>query len=119
MRKWRGRGAAALAPLAAAEAEPANLPATIAAVFADAARSGAPGSFSAEQIVQIINLAWTPPAQAGRPLDAWTPRELADEATTRGIVVSIAARSVERFLKAGRVAAAPQPLLAECQNQSD
>jgi len=118
VRKWRARWAAALSRLAAAEAEPHDLCATIAVVLADAARTGAPGTFSAEQIVQIINLACTPPTEAGRPVDAWTPRELADEAVKRGIVSSISARSVERFLKSGRAAAAPQPLLAECQNQS-
>ena len=118
-RKWRARWVAAEAPLAAAEAVPHDLRATIARVLVDAARSGAPDTFSAEQIVQIINLACTPPAEAGRPVDAWTPRELADEATKRGIVSSISPRSVERFLKSGRLATAPQPLLAERQDQSD
>src|SRR5215813_2197366 len=89
VRKWRARWAAALSRLAAAEAEPHDLCATIAVVLADAARTGAPGTFSAEQIVQIINLACTPPTEAGRPLDAWTARELADEAVKRGIVSSI------------------------------
>jgi len=119
VRKWRARWLAAEAPLAAAEAVPDDLRSTMARVLADAARSGAPDTFSAEQIVQIINLACTPPVAAGRPVDAWTPRELAAEATKRGIVTSISARSVERFLKSGGLAAAPQPLLAECQDQSD
>ena len=119
VRKWRARWVAAEASLAAAEAVPHHLRSTIASVLADAARSGAPDTFSAEQIVQIINLACTPPAEAGRPVDAWTPRELADEATKRGIVSSISPRSVERFLKSGRLATASQPLLAECQDQSD
>ncbi|HEX5688677.1 MAG TPA: helix-turn-helix domain-containing protein [Roseiflexaceae bacterium] len=119
VRKWRARWLAAEAPLAATEAVPHQLRTTIASVLADAARSGAPDTFSAEQIVQIINLACTPPAAAGRPVDAWTPRELADEAAKRGIVRSISPRSVERFLKSGRLATASQPLLAECQDQSD
>lgn len=119
VRKWRARWVAAEAPLAAAEAAPHDLRTTIARVLADAARSGAPDTFSAEQIVQIINLACTPPAEAGRPVDAWTPRELADEAANRGIVTSISPRSVERFLKSGGLATPPQPLLAECQDQSD
>lgn len=119
VRKWRARWRAAEAPLAAAEAVPLDLRTTIARVLADAARSGAPDTFSAEQIIHIINLACTPPADAGRPVDAWTPRELADEAVKRGIVTSISPRSVERFLKSGRVATAPQPVLAECEDQSD
>jgi hypothetical protein len=119
VRKWRGRWVAAEAARAAAEAVPHDLRTTIARVLADAARSGAPDTFSAEQIVQIINLACTPPPAADRPVAAWTPRELADEAAKRGIVRSISPRSVERFLKSGGFATAPQPLLAECQDQSD
>ena len=119
VRKWRARWVAAEAPLAVAEAVPHQLRTTIASVLADAARSGAPDTFSAEQIVQIINLACTSPAEAGRPVDAWTPRELATEAAKRGIVTSISPRSVERFLKSGCLATASQPLLAECQDQSD
>src|SRR5436305_3807336 len=61
VRKWRARWVAAEAPLAVAEAVPHDLRSTIARVLADAAGSGAPATFSAEQIVQIINLACTPP----------------------------------------------------------
>jgi putative transposase len=113
VRKWRSRWAAATPQLATAETEPHDLQATIAAVLADAPRSGAPDTFTAEQIVQIINLGCTPPTQTGRPIDAWTPRELADEAVKQHIVTSISPRSVGRFLKAGRPQAASQPLLAQ------
>ena len=119
VRKWRARWVAAEAPLAVAEAVPHDLRSTIVRVLADAARSGAPDTFSAEQMVHIINLACTPPAEAGRPVDAWTPRELADEAAKRGIVTNISPRSVARFLKSGGLPTAPQPLLAEHQGQSD
>jgi putative transposase len=91
--------------------------ALIAELLADAPRPGAPATFTAEQIIQIINLACTPPAAAGRPVDAWTPRELAAEAKKRQIVRSISPRSVGRFLKSGRSTAAPQPLLAQRQDQ--
>jgi putative transposase len=115
--KWRARWAAAEAQLAAVEGAPADLKRVIARVLADAPRPGAPDTFTAEQIVQIINLACTPPADAGRPIDAWTPRELADEAVKRQIVASISPSSVGRFLKAGQSAATSQPLLADRQNQ--
>jgi putative transposase len=95
------------AQLAAVELHPADLRALVATILADAPRSGAPGSFSAEQIVQIINLACLPPPDLGRPIDAWTPRELADEAVKQAIVSTISARSVGRFLKRGRSAPAP------------
>ncbi len=116
--KWRARWAAAEAQLAAVDGTPADLLRLIARVLADAPRPGAPDTFTAEQIVQIINLACTPPTAAGRPVDAWTPRELADEAVKRQIVASISPTSVGRFLKAGRSQAASQPLLAQRQDQS-
>ena len=106
VRKWRGRWAAAQAQLAAVEHHPRDLRAVVASVLADAPRSGAPGSFTAEQIVQIVNLACTPPPHVGRPIEAWTPRELADEAIKQGIVTTISARSVGRLLKRGRSATA-------------
>ncbi len=115
--KWRARWAAAEPQLAAVEHTAADLKRLIARVLADAPRPGAPDTFTAEQIVQIINLACTPPADAGRPVDAWTRRELADEAIKRQIVASISPTSVGRFLKAGRSSAASQPVLAQRQNQ--
>ncbi len=116
--KWRARWAAAEARLAAVEGDAADLKRMIARVLADAPRPGAPDTFTSEQIVQLINLACTPPADAGRPVDAWTPRELADEAVKRQIVPAISPTSVGRFLKTGRSPAPSQPLLAHCQNQS-
>ena len=118
VRKWRGRWAAAEPQFAALEEHLPDLRALVASVLADAPRSGAPSDFSAEQIVQIINLACSPPSATGRPLDAWTPRELADEAVKQGIVPTISARSVGRFLKRGRVATASLTLLAQRQDQA-
>ena len=102
VRRWRARWAMAAPDLAAVDADDAALCTLMAEVLADAARPGAPPTFSAEHVVQIIALACTPPADSGRPVDAWTPRELADEAEKRQIVPSISARSVGRFLKTSR-----------------
>ena len=113
IRTWRARWAAAEAALAVADADGDALLAQIAAVLADASRPGRPDTFTAEQIVHIVALACTAPAAAGRPVEAWTPRELADEAVKQGIVPTISPRSVERFLKSGRSATAPQSLLVE------
>ncbi len=117
VRKWRARWAAAESQLAAAEADGDERRQAIAVVLADAPRSGAPDTFTAEQIVQIINLACTPPPDADRPVAAWTPRDLADEAVKQGIVPSISPRSVGRFLKAGRAQAPPESLLAQREGQ--
>jgi putative transposase len=78
----------------------------------DAMRPGAPATFSAEQWCQIIALACEPPEASGRPISHWTPRELADEACKRGIVATISARHVGRFLESGRPQAAQKSLLA-------
>ncbi len=113
VRKWRARWAAAAARLAAAAADPAVLATTVAATLADAPRPGTPDTFSAAQIVQILNLACTAPRACGRPIDAWTPRELADEAKRQGIVTSISPTTVGRFLGRSRSASPFEPVLAQ------
>jgi len=117
VRKWRARWAAAESRLAAAEADTAVLTTTVAATLADAARPGTPDTCTAAQIVQIVNLACTSPRGCGRPIDAWTPRELADEAERQGIVTSISPTTVGRFLGRGRSRAASESLLAQRQGQ--
>jgi len=117
VRKWRERWAAADAHLACAERDPSNLRQTITTVLGDALRPGAPSTFTSEQIVQIVNLACIAPRAVGRPVDAWTPRELADEAEQQGIVTHISPTTVGRFLGRRPFATASQPLLAERQNQ--
>jgi putative transposase len=83
-------------------------------VLADAPRSGAPATFTPEQVVQIVALACEDPREgSGRAVTHWTPRELADEAVKRGIVGSISARSVGRFLGRGGFEAPPDSLLAK------
>jgi transposase len=77
----------------------------------DEARPGAPPTFSAEQVAQIIAVACEKPEVSGRPISHWSPRELADEVTKREIVQSISPRHVGRLLKRGRSAAASDSLL--------
>ena len=79
-RKWRARWADAAARPLVVDDDPVALAPAIGAALADAPRSGAPGTFAAAPVVQIINLACRPPGQVGRPVTGWTPRELADEA---------------------------------------
>jgi len=69
------------------------------ATLGDEPRSGAPATFTVEQIVAIVAVACEVPEGSGRPISHWTPRELADEVIKRGIVSSISPRSVRRFLK--------------------
>jgi len=71
-------------------------------ILVDAPRSGWPGIFTPEQIVEIIAIACELPEEdAERPVSHWTPREVAEEAVKRKIVPRISARSVGRFLKSG------------------
>ena len=113
---WRSRWAAAWDRLIIVECCEGDgaLRRAIAEVLGDAPRSGSPGKFTAEQIAQLLAVACEPPEKSGRPVTHWTPRELADEVIKRGIVASISPRQVGRFLKRGRVAAASEPLLAQC-----
>ena len=119
VRLWRDRWLAAAEALTQAENDnvsDAQLLCLIEQVLDDAPRPGGPATFSPEQIVQIVAVACEPPEKSGRPLSHWTARELADEARERQIVRSISSRTVGRFLKTGRLAAASQPLLAECRS---
>jgi hypothetical protein len=92
--------------------EAQDLPLLIEAQLGDAPRPGAPVTFSAEEVTQIIALALQPPEAVGHPVTHWTPQGLAREAVRQGIVDSISPRTVGRFLKRGRPQAAPELLLA-------
>jgi transposase len=116
VRHWRDRWIAATADLQRAEQAPSPQPLRWALehLLDDAPRPGGPATFSPEQIVRIVAVACEPPEESDRPIDHWTSRELADEVKKRRIVAAISPRSVGRFLKRGRVAAASESLLAQC-----
>ena len=118
---WRARWNAAGEALLAAELEgdDAALEAVLRGVLADARRPGAPPTFTPEQLCQIVAIACEPPPEANRPISHWTPREIADEAVTRGIVARISARTVGRLLVVGggRAPAAPEPILAHARGR--
>ncbi len=67
-------------------------------VVGDAPRSGSTGTFTAEQVTQIMAVACEWPELSGRPIDRWTHRELADEVVRREIVPSISVSQVGRYL---------------------
>jgi len=115
VRLWRERWRAAESRLQAIEAagNPKRLSQAIEILLTDEQRPGAPGTFTFEQYMQIMVLACEQPITADRPVSAWTPRELADEAVKRGIVPTISPRTVERFLKGERFATPSQALLAD------
>jgi putative transposase len=112
---WRRRWQDAFNPLVVIECleKPSALREAIGEALGDRPRAGCGGTFSAEQIAQILAVACEPPDRSGRPVSHWAPRELTDEVIKRGIVPSISVRHVGRFLKGGRPPAAPEPVLAE------
>ncbi len=117
--KWHRRWVASRAHLQSVEETDGvaseDLATAIQQVLSDDTRSGAPPKFSAEQVARIIAVACEEPhGPSERPVTEWTPRELRDEVIKREIVVDISRRQVGRFLKSVRVAAPPQPLLAQC-----
>jgi putative transposase len=72
-------------------------------LLGDAARPGAPPTFSEAHKQQIIAMASETPEQAGVPVEL-----LAQAVTTKGIVPSISAAQVGRFLKGSYFTATPQ-----------
>ena len=97
---WRRRWQQSFDALVAIECREthAALRRAIENILSDAPRRGSPGTFSAEQVTQILAVACEPPSQSGRPVDTWTGRELADEVVKRGIVASISVSQVNRYL---------------------
>jgi transposase-like protein len=78
-------------------ASAADIP--VVARLTDAPRSGAPATFTPEQVCAVVALACEPPEISNLPLSHWSQSELAREAVRRGIVDSISHGSVGRFLK--------------------
>jgi putative transposase len=87
----------------------------VTARLADAARPGAPATFTPEQVCAIMALACEPPEQSDLPLSHWSQSELAREAVRRGIVDRISHGSVGRFFKRRRPQAASRARLAHAQ----
>jgi putative transposase len=82
-------------------------------LLTDDPRSGAPATFTPEQICQIVAVGCEPPADSNRPVSHSTPTELADQVLKRNIVSTISPRSVGRFLKRSGSQAPSVTLLAE------
>jgi transposase len=103
VRHWRRRWDAAAASASVTER------------LTDAPRSGAPASFTPEQVCQIMALACEDPEQLEIPIAQWSQSELARQAVSRGIVTKISHGSVGRFLKRCGPEATPQPVLADAE----
>ncbi|MCK9905244.1 IS630 family transposase [Frankia sp. Cpl3] len=69
----------------------------------DLPRSGRPRRFTPVQVAQVKALACTRPADLGVPLERWSATELAAHATAEGIVETVSASSVTRWLAADAI----------------
>jgi transposase len=97
---WRQRWRDAWEALCVWECtEPHRLRDGILEVLSDAPRPGSPGTFTAEQVAQILALACESPKLSDRPINRWTHKELRDEALKRQIVPSISVAQVGRYLQ--------------------
>jgi transposase len=79
--------------------EPRRLREAVRETLRDAPRSGAPGTFTAEQITQILSVACEAPSLSGRPITQWTQRELRDEVIKRQIVATISESRIGHYLR--------------------
>ena len=106
---WRKRWLSSQDELAKGAGHPQRLREVVGRLLADRPRPGSPGTFSAEQVCQIIALACETPPE---PLSHWTYPDLAREAIHRGIAATLSKSTIGRFLKSGGPQAAPGQVLA-------
>jgi transposase len=102
VRKWRARWNQAQTRLEGLVEKPKELAAAITEVLSDDPRSGAPPTFTPEQVAALIAMACEPPMKDGFPVSEWSTTLLAEEAVRRGVVQAISPATVWRFLKSGR-----------------
>ncbi len=67
--------------------------------LSDLPRSGAPDTFTPEQICKMVALVCEDPADYGRPISHWSQNEIVDEMIKQGIVKSISQSQVCRILQ--------------------
>ena len=83
----------------------------ILSTLSDAPRSGAPVTYTAEVVCQIIAVSCEDPLACGHPISHWIPQALRLEVIDRQIVEDISVRQIGRFLKGGGSQAASSALL--------
>lgn len=112
---WRSRWLSAQEILSTVEVEDdeKQLYKTILNILSDQPRSGAPLTYSAEVVCQIIAVACEHPQDCGHPISHWTPAALRLEVIKRDIVEDISVRQIGRFLKRGRSETPSGALLGE------
>ena len=72
-------------------------------ILKDKERAGAPASFTAEQICQLVAMACQKPSDFNRPISHWSSRELAEELVIQNVVSNISPKHVARLLSEGKI----------------
>jgi putative transposase len=85
-------------------------------ILADAERPGAPATFTEKQKQQIIAVATRKPEDEGVPVTHWSHELLAQTVVDKGIVKTISAAQIGRFLKERSITTAPKSVLGTSQH---
>lgn len=101
-----------------AEKAPSHLEETVSSFLDDCPRPGQPSHYTDEQIIKILEIACRSPEDFGYEASHWSLNLLVDIVIKEGIVDSISAKTVSRFLKYGRNPAPSHPLLASFLRES-
>ena len=117
--KWRSRFIKKLPLLQeVAEKDPSSLEKAVSAFLDDSPRPGQPMHYTDEQIIKILETACRNPEELGYEASHWSLSLLVDAVIKAGIVDSISAKTVSRFLKYGGDSPPSRPLLASFLQES-
>jgi len=116
--RWRNRYGEAFSELEKIEQEePRQLKQLIVGLLSDDQRPGKPPVITDLQKALITALSLQDPTELGLSFSHWSSELLRVEAIKRGIVESISARHINRFLKESRFEAEPHPKLADSRHR--
>ena len=117
--KWRSRFIKSLPLLKeVAEKDPSKLEEAVSSFLNDCPRPGQPSHYTDEQIIKILEIACRNPEELGYEASHWSLNLLVDAVIKEGIVDSISAKTVSRFLKYGRNSPPSRPILASFLGES-
>ena len=117
--KWRGRFLKTLPLLQeVAGKDPSHLEEAVSCFLNDRPRPGQPSHYTDEQILKILETACRNPQDFGYEASHWSLNLLVDAVRKEGIVESISAKTVSRFLKYGGNPSPSHPLLAPLLRES-
>lgn len=111
--KWRGRFLKSLPQFQKiVEKDPSHLEEAVSSFLNDCPRPGQPRHYTDEQIIKILETACRAPMEFGYEASHWSLNMLATAVVREGIVESISAKTISRFLKYGENPPTSHPLLA-------